>query len=175
VTMLSVGHGTLAAEELAALLAAAGVERLVDIRRHPGSRRHPAMSRARMEQWLPAAYRWDEALGGRRTPAPGSPNTALRDPQLRGYADHMATAAFRAAVERLRADELAPTRAAVMCAEADWRRCHRALLADHLTLVAGITVTHLTHDGALTPHRPHPQARREGGRVVYGEPGRLPL
>ena len=43
--LLTVGHGTLAAEDLAALLRSAGVRLVVDVRRFPGSRRHPDVAR----------------------------------------------------------------------------------------------------------------------------------
>jgi len=68
-----VGHGTATAEELAALLAGAGVERLVDVRTAPGSRRHPQFRREAMQRWLPdagVAYCWERELGGWRKPDP---------------------------------------------------------------------------------------------------------
>ena len=43
--LLTVGHGTSSAEELTDRLLAAEVELLVDVRRFPGSRRHPHLSR----------------------------------------------------------------------------------------------------------------------------------
>ena len=36
-----------------------------------------------------------------------------------------------------------------------------------LTLVRGVEVQHLMHDGRLTPHRPTEGARRAGARVLY--------
>jgi len=45
VRLLTVGHGTASAEELAALLTGAGVQRVVDVRTAPGSRRHPQFRR----------------------------------------------------------------------------------------------------------------------------------
>ena len=50
--LLSFGHGTATAEELVALLQRAGVERLVDVRTAPGSRRHPHVRREAMAGWL---------------------------------------------------------------------------------------------------------------------------
>jgi uncharacterized protein (DUF488 family) len=173
--LCTVGHGTLAAEEFAALVGSAGIEAVVDVRTAPGSRRHPHFARAEMERWLPAAgvgYRWERALGGFRRPVPGSPNTALRHAGFRGYADYMATEAFSAALQGLLADvAVRPT--AVMCAETLWWRCHRRLVADAAVLLHGVEVVHLGHDGRLGPHRPTEGARVEDGRLRYdgGQPG----
>jgi uncharacterized protein (DUF488 family) len=178
VTFRTVGHGTLAADEFAALLTGAGIGLAVDVRSFPASRRHPQFRRDAMERWLPDAgveYRWEPRLGGRRRPRPDSPHGALRVPAFRGYADHMETAEFRDAVDDLLAE--AGTRpASVMCAESVWWRCHRRLLADAAVLLRGSAVEHLFHDGRLEPHRPMPEARVDGLRLVYdrGEPG-LPL
>jgi uncharacterized protein (DUF488 family) len=87
----------------------------------------------------------------------------------------METDEFRDAVDELLAE--AGTRpAAVMCAESVWWRCHRRLLADAAVLLRGAAVEHLFHDGRVDPHRPTPEARVDGRRLVYdgGEPG-LPL
>jgi uncharacterized protein (DUF488 family) len=165
----TVGHGTLGAEELVAFLRPAGVEAIADIRRYPGSRRHPHVAREAMEQWLPAAgirYEWIVELGGRRPLLPDSRHVALRDEQFRGYADHMASAEFAAGLDRL--GELAGTGSvAVMCSESVWWRCHRRLLADHLTLLDATPVEHLFHDGRRTAHEPAVEARVEDGALVY--------
>lgn len=172
--LLTVGHGTLSSEQLAALLDGAGVEALVDVRTAPGSRRHPQFARAEMERWLPAAgiaYRWERALGGFRRPLPESPNTALRHAGFRGYADYMAGDAFPAALEGVLA-EAARRPTVIMCAESLWWRCHRRLVADAGQLVHGIEVGHLAHDGRVGPHRPTDGVRVEEGRLVYdgGQP-----
>ncbi|MPZ87859.1 MAG: DUF488 family protein [Nitriliruptorales bacterium] len=171
--MLTVGHGTLPAEDLRALLAGAGVTLLVDVRRHPGSRRHPHVARDALAVWLPEAgiaYRWEEALGDRRRGVPDSPNTGLRNASFRAYADYMATAAFRTAATRLVAvSARQPT--AVLCAESLWWRCHRRLLADYLSLVERVAVRHLGHDGSLTSHTLTGGARPVGDHLVYAEGG----
>ena len=168
-TVQTVGHGTLAAELFVELLLQARIDRLVDVRSFPGSRRNPQYGRASMEQWLPEAgvsYEWAVDLGGRRRPVQGSKHVALRHPSFRAYADHMEGCEFLDAVEALlRVAELQPL--AVMCSETVWWRCHRRLLADHLVLVRGVEVQHLMHDGRLTPHRPTEGARRAGARVLY--------
>ncbi len=165
----TLGHGTLTAGDLAGLVRHAGVEMVVDVRRYPGSRRHPHFVADEMATWLPESgpgYRWLPSLGGRRTPAADSPNVGLRNEQFRAYADHMASEEFAGGVADLL--ELAQDQpVAIMCAESVWWRCHRRLLADHLVLVAEVPVEHLFHDGRLVEHDPTPEARRAGDHVVY--------
>ncbi|MCZ7530743.1 MAG: DUF488 domain-containing protein [Acidimicrobiia bacterium] len=165
----TVGHGTLGADAFADLVIAAGIEVIVDIRRFPGSRRHPHFGREALEAGLSERgihYRWMEGLGGRRHPDPDSPNTGLRNEQFRAYADHMCTEEFSDALVEL--TTLAASRvAAVMCAESVWWRCHRRLVADHLILVENLEVEHLFHDGRLVAHAPTPEARRVDHHLVY--------
>ena len=175
--LLTAGHGTATAERLAALLAGAGVERVVDVRSAPGSRRHPQFLRAALEAWLPAAgvaYRWEPRLGGWRRPDPDSPNRVLRHPAFRGYADYMRTAPFWAALDELLAEAAAAPTAA-MCSETLWWRCHRRLLADAAVLQRGAEVVHLDHRGGLAPHRPTEGVRRDGGLLVYDVGATPPL
>ncbi|HZJ26290.1 MAG TPA: DUF488 domain-containing protein [Acidimicrobiia bacterium] len=165
----TLGHGTLAAEEFAAVAHGAGVESVVDVRRFPGSRRSPHFASEAMAVWLPehgVDYRWMPSLGGRRKPAPDSPNVGLRNEQFRAYADHMSSDEFTRGVAELSALARGH-RVAVMCAESVWWRCHRRLLADHLVLVEQTRVEHLFHDGRLVDHAPIPGARRVDGHVVY--------
>lgn len=175
-TIGTVGHGTLSAEDFTRLVTAAGIETVVDVRRFPSSRRNPQFRGTEMARWLAAGtgttprqvgYHWLPALGGRRTPAPDSPHLALRNPQFRAYADHMGTVEFAAGVSELLALARATDAVAVMCAESVWWRCHRRLLADHLVLVEGVEVEHLMHDGRRQPHVPTAEARRIDERVVY--------
>ncbi len=172
--ILTVGHGTASQQELETLLLGTDVASVVDVRRHPGSRRHPHVARDRLEEWLPAAgidYRWEERLGGRRSRVEGSPNTGLRDPAFQGYADHLDTAEFREAIAEVLA-EAGSRRVAVLCSESVWWRCHRRLIADHVTLLTDVPLRHLLHDGRLDEHRPTDVVRVEDGRLIYdgGEP-----
>ncbi|HEX2060574.1 MAG TPA: DUF488 domain-containing protein [Thermoanaerobaculia bacterium] len=162
----TIGHSTRALEEFVALLREHGVTRLADIRRFPGSRRHPHFSGESMQRTLPEHgidYVHFEALGGRRRPAKTSRNTALESEQFRGYADHMATAEFHAAIDRLLD---ADVRTAVMCAEAVPWNCHRNLLSDELVR-RDIEVVHILGRGSWRRHELHRLARIDGGIVTY--------
>jgi uncharacterized protein (DUF488 family) len=168
-TIRTVGHGALTAASFTRLITAAGIETIVDVRRFPGSRRHPHFAGAEMERWLAAdgiEYRWLQSLGGRRAVAPESPNIGLRNDQFRAYADHMATEEFASGVAELlsMADQ---RRVAVMCAESVWWGCHRRLLADYLVLVKSAEVEHLFPDGRVERHTPTPEARRSATELIY--------
>jgi uncharacterized protein (DUF488 family) len=167
--LLTVGHGTLDRHQLGLLLRSAGVELVADVRSFPGSRRHPDVNRETLSAWLAAdgmGYRWWPALGGFRRPHPDSPNTALRHPSFRGYADHMESPEFQHALDALLSDAEGQVVAA-MCSESLWWRCHRRLLADAVELTRAVPVLHLGHDGRLQPHRPTGGARAEGAVVRY--------
>jgi uncharacterized protein (DUF488 family) len=133
-TLHTIGHSVLEPGEFVRLLHEHDVELLVDVRRYPASRRVPHFNAGVLAETLESAgigYRHAEALGGRREPLPDSPNGGWENPGFRGYADHMDTTEFVAALYELEADTR-ERQTAVMCAEADWRRCHRRLLADML-------------------------------------------
>jgi uncharacterized protein (DUF488 family) len=169
IVLYTIGHGTLEADRFAELLKSTGISHLVDVRSLPDSRHNPQFDRSAMEEWLPRygmAYRWEPHLGGFRRASKGSANTGLRHPAFRGYADYMQTPAFRAALVRLLA-EAARSQTAIMCSETVWWRCHRRLIADAATLLGGIEVVHLMHDGKAQPHVVTSPARLEDGSLVY--------
>lgn len=165
----TVGHGTATADAFTELVRRAGIDAVIDVRRFPGSRRHPHFSKDEMGRWLAVqgiAYQWVPELGGRRRSDSDSPNVALRNPQFRAYADHMAGEEFAEGVRAV-LDGASDAAVAVMCSESVWWRCHRRLLADHLLLVEGVEVEHLLHDGRGVGHPVTAGARRAAGRVVY--------
>ncbi|HKO59134.1 MAG TPA: DUF488 domain-containing protein [Thermoanaerobaculia bacterium] len=170
-TIWTIGHSTRSLDELVALLRENGVERLADIRRYPGSRRHPHFSRESLERELPLEYIHLVDLGGRRKPLPDSRNKALKNDQFRAYADYLPTPEARRAIETLVSSG---KRTAVMCAEAVPWRCHRNLLADELVR-RGIEVIHILGPGQTKNHELSKIARVEGDRIVYGEPEQLSL
>ena len=177
VQLITVGHGLLDAETFATRVRDAGAVSVIDVRTAPGSRRNPAFGRAELERWLPehgSAYRWEARLGGFRRPVDGSPNVALRHSGFRGYADHMRTEEFAAALDgvlteaRLTALSVDCGLTTVMCSESVWWRCHRRLLADFAVASRGVPVRHLLHDGRIEEHRLSPGLRRrDDGLLVY--------
>jgi uncharacterized protein (DUF488 family) len=169
--LLTVGHGRLDEDALGRLLGEASVELLVDVRRFPGSRANPAVSRDALPAWLPGTgvdYEWEERLGGRRKLSPED----TQDPwwqvdAFRAYAAYTRSPEFREALAGVLA-EAGRRRVAVMCSESVWWRCHRRVIADVAVLAHGVTVRHLMHDGRLTEHTPSAGARlREDGLVVW--------
>ena len=168
-TLFTIGHSTRSLEELAEALRAHGVERLVDIRSFPMSRRLPQFNRENLEQELPKRgieYVWLKSLGGRRKKIrDDSPNTALRNDSFRNYADYMLSPEFRqAAAELVRMAEEKPT--AYMCAERVYFHCHRMMLSDYLT-AHGHTVLHLDATGPARQHKLMDVARVVNGELVY--------
>jgi uncharacterized protein (DUF488 family) len=174
--LYSVGHGTRSIDGFLAFLQRAGIRRVVDVRIAPGSRRNPQFGRDALRDSLEEAgieYVWRGAeLGGFRRPRPDSRHTALRNDAFRGYADHMETPAFADGLAwLLRAAGTAPT--AFLCAEADWHRCHRRMIADAVVARGG-RVVHLLDRGDEA-HELHSAARIEGGMLVYDGGGQAAL
>ncbi len=170
VELLTFGHGTLEQHEIAALVRAAGIERVVDVRSVPKSRRHPWVWSEEMSRWIPqeahAEYLWRSDLGGFRTPQRSSHHLALRHPAFRAYADYMETERFRSALDDL-VNSLRERCVAIMCSETLWWRCHRRLISDAAVLLHAVAVTHLMHNGRTQPHAVTPGARRDGSILRY--------
>jgi uncharacterized protein (DUF488 family) len=166
-TIWTVGHSNIKAEVLLDALRSAGIERLVDVRMVPQSRRNPQFNRERLGAILGDAgieYTHMPSLGGRRTPREESTNLGLADEGFRGFADFMATPPFEEALRELlsQTDE---GRTAIMCAESVPWRCHRSLISDAL-VVRGLRVLHL-FGGKGREHELTPGAKVEGLLVRY--------
>lgn len=167
--VFTIGHSTHSLDSFLALLVQREIEALVDIRRFPGSRKHPHFNRDSLAADLPKssrAYHWLEALGGRRSKKKiDSLNLGLRNQSFRNYADYMLTDEFRKGVKTLL--ELASKkRTAIMCAEGLYWRCHRRLVSDFLT-ANGVMVQHILPNGSLRPHTLTNGAVIERGKVTY--------
>jgi uncharacterized protein (DUF488 family) len=166
-TLYTVGHSNTPVDVLLGILSGASIKTLCDIRRYPASRRNPQFNADRLAKSLGVLgidYKHFEALGGRREPDEASVNTAIREAQFRGYADHMATPEWNEALSQVLALAAeAPT--AVMCAESLPFKCHRSLLSD-VVVGRGVRVVHLI-GGSQREHELSAHARAEGGVVTY--------
>lgn len=170
--IFTIGHSTRSIEAFIGLLRDAGADLVADVRRFPGSRRHPQFNGEALERSLAAAgigYRHFAALGGRRGEPEGpSKHTLWREAAFRNYADYAETGDFQRAFAALR-DLEAGHRPAVMCAEAVWWRCHRRIIADYL-IAAGVDVQHIL-DRKIEQATLTPGARSQpDGSVLYAEP-----
>lgn len=167
-TIWTIGHSTRTLDEFLKLLAIHGIEVLADVRRFPGSRKYPHFAQEALRSSLPEVgidYVPFPELGGRRRPRPDSHNTVWRNESFRGYADYMETEAFRAGIERLL--ELARRkRTVILCAEAVWWRCHRALIADYLK-AAGVCARHIINAKKSEIHPYTSAARLRAGSLSY--------
>jgi uncharacterized protein (DUF488 family) len=163
----TIGHSTRTIEAFTALLQTHRIERLVDVRRWPTSRRHPHFHRQALAASLDTEnieYVWRGDLGGFRKPSPNSPNTAWKVGAFRAYADFMLTSEFEKIMTELE-KLVKEKRIALMCAEAVPWRCHRQLLADAF-LVRGGSVRHILDDGCHE-HKLPAFAKVEGNVILY--------
>ncbi|MGH7258563.1 MAG: DUF488 family protein [Nitrospiraceae bacterium] len=184
-TLWTIGHSTHSVEDFLGLLAVWKIETLVDVRRFPGSRRHPQFNDSVLARSLAAAgiiYQPLPQLGGRRPSRPDSINLGWRNAGFRGYADYMQTEEFQRGIEELialvrnspsfsparpeRAETCSFPRTVIMCAEAVPWRCHRWLLSDAM-LVQGRTIVHILSTKKTQIHTVTAFAKLEEGRLSY--------
>ena len=143
-TIWTIGYERLLPAELVAELQAARIERLIDVRFRPQSRR-PGMSKTRLSETLGdhgIAYEHRKPLG---TPPEirwlfKAGRTGEGAPAFREHLER--TAAHE--VDALAAELHRGPRTVLMCLEADPAACHRRVVAEALVArVAGLTVVDL--------------------------------
>lgn len=176
-TLYSIGHSDRPLHELIAVLRAADVATLIDVRAQPRSARHPQFNDTSLRAACEAvgmSYHWaGRQLGGHRPGRSDSRHVALKDAGLRSYADYIDTPEFKkGAAALVKLASRAP--AAILCAERDPAHCHRSLIADYLTL-QGVRVVHLIGPGVSREHLLSPHARRESADLVYDRSATAPL
>src|SRR4051812_19679326 len=103
--LFTIGHSTRPLDEFTGLLRESGIEKVVDVRAFPRSRRQPQFNIDTLPDALAQVqigYRHMVDLGGRRPGAKaGSPNGLWRESGFRNYADYALTAPFARAFEAL--------------------------------------------------------------------------
>jgi uncharacterized protein (DUF488 family) len=173
--MMTIGHSTLPIESFQRALEESGCALLVDVRRHPGSRRHPQYSQqqlfASLEQVGIGAV-WREGLGGRRVAQKDSINMGWQNASFRGYADYMQTQQFANHLDWLMGQRLL-SNTVIMCAEAVPWRCHRSLIADAILARGGaVEDIFVLPDGRSSRkhHKMTSFAQVSEGRLFYPPP-----
>lgn len=167
----TVGHSVRSIEEFIALLQTADIELVVDVRKLPGSRRHPQFDEDALRQSLDeAGIGFDRIveLTGRRPVSkevPFETNAFWQNRSFHNYADHALSAQFRSGLDEL-IRHGQQKRTTVMCSEAVWWRCHRRIIADHL-LAHGQQVFHLMDSGRQVPAELTAGAVVDRNTVVY--------
>lgn len=143
VHLFTIGHSNHTIEHFVALLRAAGVLLLVDVRSTPYSRRFPQFGRERLRAVLTAEgidYRHlGAALGGK-------PQGGTRD-----YIAMARAPAFAAALDAV-VEESARRPLALMCAEREPMDCHRTILVSRHLAARGLDIVHLLADGGRAAH-----------------------
>ncbi len=164
----TIGHSNRSLEDFISMLSSFKIELLADVRRFPASRKYPYFNKAELSEALEKeqiSYLHFEDLGGRRTAAKDSQNTAWRHSAFRGYADYMETATFKTAASQLE-EEAGKKLTAYMCSEAVWWSCHRSMISDYLK-AAGWEVRHIMEAGKWKEHPYTAPARIENGELTY--------
>jgi uncharacterized protein (DUF488 family) len=168
--IFTIGHSTRTIAEFVTLLRAGPVQLVVDIRRMPRSRANPQYN----IEVLPAeladhqiGYMRIAELGGLRKAIDMPPDTNgfWTNRSFHNYADYALTDEFQRGFDCL-LEASTGRRAAIMCAEAVWWRCHRRIVADYL-INAGRTVYHLMGTDEVQPAALTPAAVRAGDRLHY--------
>ena len=125
-----VGHSNRQEEDFLSLLKEHKIEKIVDVRRFPTSKKFPYFERSHLALTLNKiniSYIWlGDKLGGFRKG---------------GYEQWMKTEDFTAGIEELE-KQARHQRTALMCAEAYYGRCHRRFIIKHLEQ-KGWNVIHL--------------------------------
>ncbi|MBY0221492.1 Protein of unknown function, DUF488 [Sporosarcina newyorkensis] len=180
VEIYTIGHSTHTKEEFLKLLDDANIERLIDIRAFPGSRKFPHFHEDLMKEWLPAndiAYEHCGKLGGRRRKSKTIDpeiNDAWDNQSFHNYADYTLTADFKEGVDQLMEKAL-KQRIAICCSERHPARCHRLLISNWLAL-HGWEVKHiidgpkektLIEDHVIGKWGPHHIVLESNGTVIY--------
>lgn len=146
-TIYTIGHSNTTLVRFLDLLTNHDIEVLIDARSQPYSRFSPQFNRTSLntalgQRGIVYGYLGDK-LGGRP-----------KDPQYRlsnGKVDYMRLAVAPIYREGLRQwqEQASEQRTAVMCSEADYRRCHRYWLITRSLIAEGVEVYHILHSGEV--------------------------
>jgi uncharacterized protein (DUF488 family) len=156
-------------EETIEILKAFEIERLIDIRTLPGSKRTPQFNLEHLRTALPEAgveYIHMKSLGGlRKADKTKTENAGWRNAGFRAYADYMQTSEFDQALRTLQ-ELLSEKQSVYVCTEAVFWRCHRQLVSDALA-IRGLRVGHIFNATKAEPHKLTEFANVSGMKITY--------
>ncbi len=143
----TIGHSHIPMARFTELLRLHRVETLIDARSQPHSRFAPQFNRNTLHRSVEQAgiaYRYlGDKLGGR----PKDPQYHLPNGKI-DYRRLAQARFYREGLQELQR-EAEPALAAVLCAEADFRKCHRYWLITRSLVGEGVEVQHILHSGEL--------------------------
>lgn len=143
--LYSIGHSNASLAAFQALLERHQISALADARSRPYSRYNPHFSRERLKQSLEENGINYFFLGDRIGGKPENSAFRLENGRI-DYEALSRSEIYLAGLARLM--EIGKTnRTAFMCAEADYKNCHRYWLITRSLIERGVNVTHILHSG----------------------------
>lgn len=159
----TIGHSVHPVGVFVEMLSSFRITQLADIRSIPRSGRYPQFNKDALHTSLAEAgiqYIHIPALGGRRQ-ATGAV-AARHVSGLQSYVVHMQSDEFSGGIEQL-LEMATKVNVAYMCAEANWRNCHRSMVSDYLKQ-NGWQVIHITGKDRSELH-PEPKPKMIQGTL----------
>ncbi|MBL8191332.1 MAG: DUF488 domain-containing protein, partial [Acidobacteria bacterium] len=145
--LFSIGHSNASIEKFLTLLKQHEITLLADVRSQPYSRYNPHFGREALKQAVMAESINYVFLGDRIGGKPADASLLLPNGKV-DYDKLAATEVFQNGIGQLL--ELAETnKVSFMCAEADFRHCHRYWLITRTLVERGIEVQHILHTGEV--------------------------
>ena len=165
----TLGYGDRTIGEFIDLLTIFNIEAVVDLRLFPatGKKSHfrkDALGKVLSSNGIEYHLAGHE-FGGPRPENQDSPNIALQK-KMRGFADYMATQAFKSGIERL-VSLCRSSRLVMVNEQKDFEQCHRKLVADYLYLVEGFKLIHILERDKFQEHCVTFAARCQFNTIIY--------
>lgn len=143
----SIGHSNASIEKFLALLKQHEIGLLADVRSQPYSRYNPHFGREALKQVVMAEGINYVFLGDRIGGKPANADLILPNGKV-DYEKLAATEVFQFGIDQLL--KLAESdKVGFMCAEADYKHCHRYWLITRTLVERGIEVQHILHTGEV--------------------------
>ena len=147
--LYSIGHSNASIETFLTLLRRHRIDLLADVRSQPYSRYNPHFGRERLKRTLEENKINYHFLGDRIGGRPADKNFLLKDGRT-DYEKLSSSALYLEGIGQLiTLGELHEI--CFMCAEADFKKCHRYWLITRTLVENGIAVNHILHSGEIVP------------------------